>query len=342
MRRKLKIAGFCVLVLLLLAVAAVTALVGIRPIIGPRARPLTERRFDPTSQRVERGQYLATSVSGCVLCHSELDWQSPGFPAKAGTEGGGRSWAEEGLPWITAPNITPDLDTGVGRWSDDTLARAIREGIGLDGRALFPLMPYHRYKYMSDEDLASVIVYLRTLKPLRRTLPPSDIPFPVNRLINGLPEPITTPVPDPNRANPVAYGKYLVDVAVCSDCHTPADARGQVLPGMNFAGGFVLTGPYGEVASVNITPAPSGIPHYTEELFLEMMRTGRVRARKIHDAMPWIAYGNQTDDDLRAMFAYVKTLTPVQHRVDNSLPPTDCPRCGRRHGAGNQNQPAVD
>ena len=141
MRRKFKIAGFCVLVLLLLAVAFVSALVGIRPIIGPRARPLTERRFDPTAQRMERGQYLATAVSGCVLCHAELDWQSPGFPAKAGTEGGGRSWADEGLAWTTAPNVTPDPETGVGQWSDDMLARAIREGIGQDGRALFPVMP---------------------------------------------------------------------------------------------------------------------------------------------------------------------------------------------------------
>ena len=162
MRRKLKIAGFCVLVLLLLAVAAVTALVGIRPIIGPRARPLTERRFDPTSQRVERGQYLATSVSGCVLCHSELDWQSPGFPAKAGTEGGGRSWAEEGLPWITAPNITPDLDTGVGRWSDDTLARAIREGIGLDGRA-----------HVSADAVSPVQVHVRRGSGVRHRLSPN-------------------------------------------------------------------------------------------------------------------------------------------------------------------------
>lgn len=342
MRRWLKIAGLCLLVLLLLVGAAIPALVGIRPIIGPRARPLTERRFEPTPQRLERGQYLVTSVNGCIFCHSEIDWQSPGFPVKAGTEGGGRSWADEGLPWITAPNITPDPETGAGDWTDDMLARAIREGISHDGRTLFPLMPYHQYKYMSDEDLASVIVYIRSLQPLRRTLPSSEIPFPVNRLINGVPEPVNAPVPESNRGNAVAYGDYLVRMGACRDCHTPADAQGQAVPGMDFAGGFVLTGPYGQVASVNITPAPSGIPYYTDELFLEMMRTGRVKARKIHDAMPWIGYGQQTDDDLKAIFAYIKTLSPVPHRVDNSLPPTDCPRCGNVHGAGNQNQPATN
>ena len=195
MRQWLKVAGLSLLVLLVLVAVAIPALVGIRPIIGPRARPLTERRFEPTPERMERGQYLATSVNGCVFCHSELDWQSPGFPPKAGTEGGGRNWAEEGLPWMTAPNITPDPETGAGTWTDDMLARAVREGISHDGRALFPLMPYHQYKNMSDEDLASVIVYIRSLKPLRRTLPPSDIPFPVNRLINSVPEPVTAPVP---------------------------------------------------------------------------------------------------------------------------------------------------
>jgi hypothetical protein len=56
--------------------------------------------------------------------------------------------------------------------------------------------------------------------------------------------------------------------------------------------------------------------------------------------MPWSFYGKQTDDDLKAIFAYLRTLTPAQHRVDNTLPPTDCPRCGLRHGAGDQNPPA--
>jgi mono/diheme cytochrome c family protein len=325
-------------VVALLVVVGVPAVVGIRPIIGPEVRPLTDRTFERTPARLERGRYLATAVNGCVVCHSELDWSAPGFPVKAGTEGGGRSWAEEGLPWVTAPNITPDPETGVGEWTDDMLARAIREGISRDGRALFPLMPYHQYRYMSDEDLASVIVYIRSLPPLRRSLPPTDVPFPVNRFINAVPEPVTGPVPAPDRGNQAAYGDYLVRVGACRDCHTPMDDRGQAIPGMEFAGGFVLTGPYGQVASTNITQAPSGIPYYTEELFLEAMRTGMVRSRALHDAMPWNAYGRQTDEDLRAMFAYLRTLDAVPHRVDNSLPPTDCPRCGTRHGAGDQNQ----
>ena len=159
MRRWLKIAGYCLLALLLLVVAAIPALVGIRPIIGPRARPLTERTFERTPERVERGRYLASSVSGCLFCHSEVDWQSPGFPVKPGTEGGGRSFADEGVPFLSAPNLTPDPETGAGTWSDDMLARAIREGISHDGRSLFPMMPYPQYKYMSDEDVASIVAY---------------------------------------------------------------------------------------------------------------------------------------------------------------------------------------
>ena len=67
---------------------------------------------------------------------------------------------------VISPNLTPDKETGAGNWTDDMLARAVREGIGHDGRTLFPLMPYMNYREMPDEDLASVIAYLRTLPPL--------------------------------------------------------------------------------------------------------------------------------------------------------------------------------
>jgi mono/diheme cytochrome c family protein len=326
--------GVVLLALVALLAAAISATVGWRPILGPKARPLTERRFESTPERLTRGQYLVEHVNGCVYCHSELDWKAPGFPVKAGTEGGGRQWADEGIPFLTAPNITSDPETGGGKWSDDAYARAIREGIGHDGRTLFPLMPYESYRHMSDEDLASVIVYIRSLAPLRRALPPSQIPFPLNKLINAAPMPLTAPVPPPERSR---RGEYITTLSVCFHCHTP-QVKGQPVPGLAFGGGFVFTGPYGQVATANITPDVTGIAYYDEALFLEMMRTGLVKARKIHDQMPWTFYRGQTNEDLKAMFAYLKTLAPAKHAVDNSLPPTDCPRCGLKHGAGERNQ----
>jgi hypothetical protein len=335
--RIVKIVGVVLLVVIVLGAIAMPFTIGIRPIVGPKSRALTDRRFQSTPARLERGRYLVTAVNGCVFCHGELDWKAPGFPVKTGTEGGGRRWDLEGVPFLTAPNITPDPETGAGAWTDDMFARAIREGIGHDGRTLFPIMPYTQYRYMSDEDLASVIVYIRSLPALKRGLPQTHVPFPVNRLINAVPEPVTEPVPEPDRKNPAAYGDYLVRMGACRDCHTPMDAQNQPIAALEFGGGFVLTGPYGQVASGNITPDPSGIPYYDANLFLEMMRTGKVKARKIHDAMPWNGYGKQTDDDLKAMFAYLQTIKPVKHRVDNMLPPTACSVCGGTHGGGDTN-----
>lgn len=337
MRRALKIIGVVALGISLLAAIVVPLAIGIRPIIGARSRPLTDRRFEPTPARLARGRYLVTAVSGCFFCHGEVDWSASGFPVKAGTEGGGRVWDREGLPFLTVPNITSDRETGAGAWTDDMLARAIREGIGHDGRTLFPVMPYTQYHSMSDEDVASIVVYLRTVPALKRTLPPTKVPFPVSRFIHAVPQPLTAPVPEPDRRNHLQYGNYLTRLAACRDCHTPADARNQPIPALEFSGGFVLVGPYGQVASRNITSAPSGIPYYDADLFIEVMRTGSVKARKVHDAMPWRVYRQQTDGDLRAMFAFLQTVAPVPHRVDNTLPATRCAVCGGMHGGGDQN-----
>jgi hypothetical protein len=326
--------GIALVALLAILAGGITATVGWRPFLGPNRRALTERRFLSTPERLARGKYMVESVNGCVYCHSELDWKARGYPVKAGTEGSGRSWADEGIPFLTAPNITSDPETGGGKWSDDSYARSIREGIGHDGRVLFPLMPYQNYRHMSDEDLASVVVYIRSLPPVRKALPKTVVPFPLSRLINSVPEPLLAPVAPPE---PGKRGEYLVTMSSCFDCHTPQD-KGKPVPGLAFAGGFVLTSPGREVASANITPDPTGIPYYDEALFLEMMRTGQVKARQINDQMPWTFYGTQTDDDLKAMFAYLKTLAPAKHAVDNSLPPTACARCGQHHGAGERNK----
>jgi mono/diheme cytochrome c family protein len=316
------------------------ALVGVRPFIGAKKRPLTARTFERTPARLERGRYLLTSGHPpCGLCHSPMDTTGGGMKVKEGMWLAGRSWAPEGVPFVTAPNLTPDPETGIGAWTDDQLARAIREGIGHDGRTLFPIMPYEKFRNMTDEDLASIIVYLRSLPPVVNTLAPSQVPFPVKYLINSVPQPVEAPV-TADLSTAESRGRYNVEVlAVCGDCHTPRDAQGTRVPNMAFAGGTPL--PFDgrrTVASANITPAVNGIPYYTEELFLEAIRTGKVRARPLDEMMPTHYFRNMTDQDLKDIFAYLKTLTPVDHYVDNALPPTLCPKCGLVHGGGERNR----
>src|SRR5215831_18841877 len=211
--------------LLILLAVAVTFTIGWRPFLGPKTRPLTSHTFERTPQRVERGRYIATALSDCMGCHSPHEWSTPDVPIPPGKEGAGELMPTTDLPGrIVASNLTPDPETGAGLWTDDQLARAIREGVGHDGRALFPLMPYPHYRKMSDEDLGSVVVYLRSLPPIRNPLPPTEIIFPVKYLIRGVPEPLTSSVPDlPPSSSQVDRGAALVNLAGCTDCHTPQD-----------------------------------------------------------------------------------------------------------------------
>jgi Cytochrome c len=320
-----------------LVAIAITLTIGWRPFFGPKARPLTSRTFERTPQRLERGRYIATALSGCIYCHSHHDWAAPGTPIVPGLEGAGEIQPYDDLPGrIVASNLTPDPETGAGRWTDDEFARAIREGIGHDGRALFPMMPYPHFRNMPDEDLASVVVYFRSLPAVRRELPTTEIIFPVKYLIRSVPEPVTTPVLEANPSDPVKRGAHLVDQAGCGDCHTPM-VRGDFVKGMEFGGGQMLSGPWGNVASANLTPDPTGIPYYDEALFLQTMRSGYVKARPLNAIMPVMVYYNLTDDDLKAMFAYLRTVKPVKHHVDNSETPTDCKVCKQKHGAGKEN-----
>jgi hypothetical protein len=227
---------------------AITLTIGWRPFIGPRARPLTDRKFQSTPARLARGEYLVHSVTDCMGCHAEHDWTAHDAPVPPNAFGAGQDMNfVKGLPGkVYAPNITPDPETGAGNWSDDQLARGIREGVGHDGRALFPFVPFLNFRAMSDEDLASVIVYLRSIPPVRRPLPATDLIFPVKYLIRGVPQPLTAPVPEPDLSTPEKRGKYIVTISGCAGCHTPQDAHGQPLPNMDLAGGFILDGPGGQ------------------------------------------------------------------------------------------------
>lgn len=309
---------------------------GAQSLIAGSARPLTAINFEATPERVERGKYLVEGPAHCFQCHSDVDWKTRGAQPIAGRKGAGHNWVDYDVTFVVAPNITPDKETGAGTWDDKTFARAIREGIGHDGRRLFPLMPYMNFRHMSDEDLASIIAYIRSIAPVHNELPTTVLP---DEIKSSLPphEPITEPVPAPDMSDPVKRGAYLIALGNCAFCHTPTNQQGRPLPGLEFAGGTTLKGPWGEVTSANLTPDPSGIPYYDEALFIETIRTGQVKARKLNSIMPWGYFRNMTDEDLKAIFAYLRTLKPVKHVVDNTEPPTDCKVCGGKHGFGDRN-----
>lgn len=303
-----------------------------------RARPLTNRVFEKSAERVARGKYLTEGPLHCFLCHSERAWDLPGAPPRAETAGGGRIFIKDSTHLLATPNITPDTETGAGKWTDDMLARAIREGVGNDGRALYPLMQYRAFRNLCDEDLASIVVYLRSIPAVRNPLPRRLLP-PVEEesLVNG-PEPIYQPVLPRDLSGPVKRGKYLLDIAGCVGCHSAWN--GPFMPGLYAGGNLIKSNSVGiseHSFSANITSDPSGIPYYDDSLFIEVMRFGRVRVRKLSPLMPWISFQHMNEDDLRAIFAYLKTLKPVRHVVNNQDSLTYCTMCGQEHGEGEYN-----
>lgn len=309
--------------------------VGLVALGFPKARDLSDRKFEPTPERVARGRYLAEHVLVCFDCHSERDRKQPGAPAIAALKGAGRDWTAEGNPWIVSPNITPDLETGLGKASDDAIARAIREGIGIDGRPLLPMMPYDIYKNLSDEDVASVVAYLRTIQPVKAQQARSTPPFPLNFMVRLMPQPIEKPVVAA-ATTPVERGKYLTTVAGCQFCHTGGSPP-NLIPELELAGGHPFQMDGKVVHSANLTPDASGISYYNEQMFINVMRTGKVGARELSPVMPWAFYRGMSDDDLKAIYAYLKTVKPVKHNVDNTEAATLCKLDNVSHGGGAAN-----
>jgi Cytochrome c len=292
-----------------------------------------------TPQRLARGQYIVEGLSHCFRCHSEYDSARADGHVPEGKRGGGRVFNEEesGLraPWrLVAPNITPDRETGAGTWSDADFVRALRQGIGHDGRVLDPGMPYWNFRNMTDEDLASTIVYVRSLPPIRHVLPKRSLP--------ADPKPLTverlkTPAAPAGASEQVRRGEYLAHLGNCAGCHDTQTSDRQPVAGMEFGGGRVLRRTWGAGGAANITPDASGIGYYDEAKFMQVIRSGHVGARKLSPIMIWADMKNLTDGDLKALFAYLRTVPPVQHKVDNTEEATLCPKCRNRHGFGERN-----
>lgn len=313
-------------------------MIGWEVVLGPKARATSAPAFERTEARLARGKYLVEGPAHCFHCHTEHDMSDATFPIVEAKKGAGWVMPIPELNNIAARNITPDPETGIGAWTDDEVARAIREGVRKDGTALFPVMPYPVYAGMDDEDVKAIVVYLRSIPPVRNVVPTRSLPGPLEYIVNTIPQPITEPKPSHPASTPVERGKYLVDsVADCGGCHTPTK-EGAPLPGLAFAGGTSFPDMAGGMKySLNITPDPSGIAHYDEALFKEVLKTGHLKGRMLLHAMPFLFYRNITDEDLSDIFAYLRTATPVKHRISNTDPPALCALCGQTHGLGELN-----
>jgi len=280
-----------------------------------------------TPERVARGEYLANSVTVCMDCHSKRDWTAYSGPMVPGTIGGGGEKFDRNLGFpgnFYSRNITP---AGIGNWTDGELFRAITTGVNKEGEALFPVMPYHYYGKMDKEDIYSIIAYLRTLPAVKTEIPEREIDFPLNIIINTIPQPAAfTHRPDPS--DTVAYGGYLVASAGCVECHTKVNDKGQIIAGLEFAGGREFNLPWGVIRTSNITPDASGLGYWSREKFIRTFKqyqdsgytSPKLTMSDFNTIMPWTMYSRMTESDLASIYAYLKTIPPQKNEVVKFTP----------------------
>ncbi|MEX2573266.1 MAG: cytochrome C [Balneolaceae bacterium] len=292
----------------------------------PAADSPPDLQVDITDEKVEHGRYLANHVMLCMDCHAVRDFSLFAGPPSPGTEGGGGEVFDQNMGFpgrFVSRNLTP---ASLGSWTDGEIFRAITSGISRDGTALFPVMPYPHYSKLAEEDIHAVIAYIRTLEPVDNRLPPSQPDFPVNILINTMP--VRADLQSkPSRDDVVNYGKYMVTAAACTDCHTRME-RGKFV-GEPFGGGNEYHLPDGStVRSANITPHETGIGNWTKEQFVQRFKAYagnsyvplKVEPGQFQTIMPWLMYADMEQGDLEAIYEYLRSLPPVENRIENFTP----------------------
>ena len=181
-------------------------------------------------------------------------------------------------------------------------------------------MPYHNFGYANPEDIKSIIVYLRSLPPKENRVPESSADFPMNILLNTIPQK-AKPLPVPPAGDSLAKGYYLSTLASCYDCHTPFE-KGKYDKNFSFAGGrsFPVLG--GKATSVNITPDnETGLGQWTREMFIQRftgyrdsaMANRAVKPGEYQSIMPWTMYAMMTDADLSSIYTYLRKIKPIKH-----------------------------
>jgi len=309
-------------ILAILVVVIASALAYVKLVL-PNVGKAENINIEATPEMIKRGEYLANHVTVCIDCHSKRDWTKFSGPLVDGTEGmGGDAFTKEfGFPGtFYAKNITPE---GIGKWTDGELIRAISCGVNRDRKAFFPVMPYPYYAHMDKEDIIAIVAYIRTLKPIKNEVPASEPEFPMNFILNTIPQEASF-TKRPEKAVNAVYGAYIINAAACAECHTNA-IKGKQVEGMDFAGGreFIIPGPK-KIVSANITPdKETGIGNWTEDAFVSKFKAYEDKTKladykspkDYQSMMPWNMYAGMDTVDLKAMYAYLKTLKPIKNEV---------------------------
>jgi hypothetical protein len=260
-------------------------------------------------------------------CHAERDFSKFSGPPKDGTLGSGGDRFDQtmGFPGVFyAKNISP---YGVSRYTDGELYRVITTGVNKDGKAMFPVMPYLYYGKMDPEDIYSVIAYIRSLEPVEKEIPESKADFPFNFIVNTIPHQ-AQPQQRPDKSDWIAYGAYMTNASGCIECHTNVNG-GQIIKELAFSGGREFQFSDGSVLrSMNITPDKTGIGTWTEEKFVHQFKQyadssyviPSVAPGEYNSIMPWMMYAHMEEDDLKAIYAYLKTVKPIENIVERFTP----------------------
>lgn len=280
--------------------------------------PYPELAAVADSAVIERGRYLVFGPAHCAACHApgemveelELEGEPPlsggfAYPLPFGT--------------LRFPNITPDPETGIGRYTDAEVARVLRHGVKPNGQALLPIMEYQN---ISDEDIVAILSYLRSRPPVRREVPPTDLNL-MGKVLNAFMFTPVGPAGTPPAASPpeeptVERGEYLANrVAQCAQCHTRRNMADMSFDGPRFAGGAELNEPFApELTFVtpNLTPDPEtgALAGWTEDQFVARFRVGRTVDGS---PMMWEFFQRMSDTDLRAIYRYLMSLDPVVNDV---------------------------
>lgn len=280
------------------------------------------------AELLRRGDYLVNRVMACLVCHSRRDWTKFSAPIVPGTEGeGGEDFDRAaGFPGnFTPPNLTP---AHLANWTDGEVFRALTAGVRKNGEPLFPVMPYQMYGQLDESDLQAVVAYLRTLAPKDHAVPNAEADFPFSLILRTIPK---QPTLGKRPTDTVKYGEYLTKAASCFDCHTKLE-NGSRSAEWAFAGGFDFRLPDGStVRSANITPdQETGIGNLSKENFIRRFKAyetsvyqpAPVKTGEFNTVMPWTVFAGMTEQDLGAIYDYLRTVRPIRQSITKFSPPT--------------------